>query len=62
MVQAMAPLEPRLVEPDFGLMVSEVVRRERKRCLVVLFTAMEPAALADGLLPVLRPADHASTR
>jgi uncharacterized protein (DUF58 family) len=53
MVQAMAPLEPRLVEPNFGLMVSEVVRRERKRCLVVLFTAMEPAALADGLLPVL---------
>jgi len=53
MVQAMAPLEPRLVESNFGLMVSEVVRRERKRCLVVLFTAMEPAALADGLLPVL---------
>jgi uncharacterized protein (DUF58 family) len=53
MVQAMAPLEPRLVEPNFGLMVSEVVRRERKRCLVVLFTAIEPAALADGLLPVL---------
>jgi len=53
MVQAMAPLEPRLVESNFGLMVSEVVRRERKRCLVVLFTAMEPSALADGLLPVL---------
>jgi uncharacterized protein (DUF58 family) len=53
MVQAMAPLEPRLVEPNFGLMVSEIVRRERKRCLVVLFTAIEPAALADGLLPVL---------
>jgi uncharacterized protein (DUF58 family) len=53
MVQAMAPLEPRLVESNFGLMVSEVVRRERKRCLVVLFTAMEPAALANGLLPVL---------
>jgi uncharacterized protein (DUF58 family) len=53
MVQAMAPLQPRLVESNFGLMVSEVVRRERKRCLVVLFTAMEPAALADGLLPVL---------
>jgi uncharacterized protein (DUF58 family) len=53
MVQAMAPLEPRLLESNFSLMVSEVVRRERKRCLVVLFTAMEPAALADGLLPVL---------
>jgi uncharacterized protein (DUF58 family) len=33
--------------------VSEIVRRARKRCLVVLFTAIEPAALAEGLLPVL---------
>lgn len=52
-VQAMVPLEPRLLESNYGLMVSEVVRRERRRCLVVLFTAMEPAALANGLLPVL---------
>jgi uncharacterized protein (DUF58 family) len=53
LVQAMATLEPRLVEPNFGLMTAEVVRRARKRCLVVLFTALEPAAIADGLLPVL---------
>jgi uncharacterized protein (DUF58 family) len=53
LVQAMATLEPKLAEPNFGLMVSEVMRRARKRCLVVLFTAIEPAALADGLLPVL---------
>jgi uncharacterized protein (DUF58 family) len=53
MVQAMAGLEPRLVESDYGLIVSEVLRRERKRCLVVLFTALEPAAIAEGLLPVL---------
>jgi uncharacterized protein (DUF58 family) len=32
---------------------SEVLRRERKRALVVLFTALEPGALAEGLLPVL---------
>ncbi|MDQ1645957.1 MAG: hypothetical protein QOJ50_2141, partial [Cryptosporangiaceae bacterium] len=53
LVQAMATLEPRLAEPNFSLMTAEVVRRARKRCLVVLFTALEPAAIADGLLPVL---------
>jgi uncharacterized protein (DUF58 family) len=53
MVRAMAGLEPRLVETDHGLVVSEVLRRERKRSLVVLFTALEPAAIAEGLLPVL---------
>jgi uncharacterized protein (DUF58 family) len=53
MVQAMADLEPRLVETDHGLVVSEILRRERKRSLVVVFTALEPAAIAEGLLPVL---------
>jgi uncharacterized protein (DUF58 family) len=52
-VQAMALLEPALVESDYGLAVSEVLRREKRRCLVVLFTALEPAAMAEGLLPVL---------
>ncbi|MEV6527194.1 DUF58 domain-containing protein [Longispora sp. NPDC051575] len=53
MVQAMAPLEPALVETDFGLVVAEILRRERKRALVVLFTALEPGALGEGLMPVL---------
>jgi uncharacterized protein (DUF58 family) len=53
MVNAMAPLEPALVETDFELAVGEVLRRERKRALVVLFTALEPGALGEGLLPVL---------
>ncbi|MFG2038398.1 DUF58 domain-containing protein [Dactylosporangium sp. NPDC048998] len=53
LVTAMAPLEPALVETDFGLVVGEVLRRERKRALVVLFTALEPGALGEGLLPVL---------
>ncbi|MGB9378632.1 MAG: DUF58 domain-containing protein [Mycobacteriales bacterium] len=53
LVQAMAPLEPSLVETDATLLVSEVLRRERKRCLVVLFTALEGAAVEEGLLPVL---------
>ncbi len=53
LVQAMATLEPALVETDASLLVSEVLRRERKRCLVVLFTALDGAAVEEGLLPVL---------
>ena len=53
LVSAMSPLEAALVETDFGLVASEVLGRERKRALVVLFTALEPAALGEGLLPVL---------
>ncbi|MEN3305882.1 MAG: hypothetical protein V7603_2084 [Micromonosporaceae bacterium] len=55
LVAALAPLEPALVETDFGLVAGEVLRRERKRALVVLFTALEPGALGEGLLPVLTP-------
>jgi uncharacterized protein (DUF58 family) len=53
-VNALAPLQPALVETDFALLVGEVLRRERKRSLVVLFTALEAGALGEGLLPVLR--------
>jgi uncharacterized protein (DUF58 family) len=53
LVMALAPVQPALVETDFGLVVGEVLRRQRKRALVVLFTALEPGALGEGLLPVL---------
>jgi len=53
LVQAMAPLEPALVESDAELVVAEVLRRERKRALVVLFTALDAAPIEHGLLPVL---------
>ncbi len=53
LVNALAPLHPSLVETDFELIASEILRRERKRSLVVLFTALEPGALGEGLLPVL---------
>jgi uncharacterized protein (DUF58 family) len=53
LTNAMAPLQPTLVETDFGLVAGEVLRRERKRALVVLFTALEAGALGEGLLPVL---------
>lgn len=53
LIQGMAPLEPALVETDFGLVTGEILRRERKRALVVLFTALEAGMLGEGLLPVL---------
>ncbi|HVQ92867.1 MAG TPA: DUF58 domain-containing protein [Mycobacteriales bacterium] len=53
LVQATALLEPALVESDAQLLVTEVLRRERKRALVVLFTALDPAPIEHGLLPVL---------
>ena len=53
LVNALAPVEPALVETDFELAAGEVLRRERKRALVVLFTALEPGSLGEGLLPVL---------
>jgi uncharacterized protein (DUF58 family) len=53
LIGAMAPLQPALVETDFGRVVAEVLGRERKRALVVLFTTLDPGALGEGLLPVL---------
>ncbi|GAA4904961.1 uncharacterized protein (DUF58 family) [Stackebrandtia albiflava] len=53
LLQAMSPLEPALVETDFGLVVSEVLRRESKRALVVLFTSLEPGVITESLLPSL---------
>ena len=53
MVDAMATLEPALRESDGRLLVSEVLRRATRRCLVVLFTSLDPAPLEEGLLPVL---------
>jgi uncharacterized protein (DUF58 family) len=52
-VDALAPVQSALVETDFELVVAEVLRRARTRALVVLFTALEPGPLAEGLLPVL---------
>jgi len=53
MVNAMAPLEPSLVETDARGMVAQVLRRARHRSLVVLFTGLDAAPLEAGLLPVL---------
>jgi uncharacterized protein (DUF58 family) len=47
----MALLEPDLVESDIGLMMATVLGIARQRCLVVLLTDLNPAAIEQGLLP-----------
>lgn len=53
LVDAMAPLQPTLVESDAGAMVSAIARRVRRRALVVLLTELNATAIEEGLLPVL---------
>lgn len=53
LVDAMAPLQPELVESDWRAMVAAVARRTRRRSLVVLLTDLNATALDEGLLPVL---------
>jgi uncharacterized protein (DUF58 family) len=50
---AMAGLEPAIVEADHGGMVAAVLREASRRSLVVLFTELAPAVIEEGLLPVL---------
>ncbi|GLW21824.1 hypothetical protein Mame01_18670 [Microbispora amethystogenes] len=53
MVNAMAPIEAELVESDAAGMAAAVLSRARRRCLVVLLTDLNTAAMEEGLLPVL---------
>ncbi len=53
LVNAMAPLQPALVESDWRAMVAAIGRRNRRRSLVVLLTDLNATALDEGLLPVL---------
>ncbi len=54
-VEAMATLEPVLVEADFRGMVAEALDRAGRRSLVVLLTGLETASIVEGLLPVIGP-------
>jgi uncharacterized protein (DUF58 family) len=48
---AMAPLEAELIEPDGTAMAATVLAHARQRCLVVLLTDLNPAAVTENLLP-----------
>ncbi len=54
-VAAVTPLEPALVEADYRDLVAAVLAEARQRCLVVLMTGLEPAAVREGLIPALEP-------
>ncbi|MFC5728729.1 MULTISPECIES: DUF58 domain-containing protein [Nocardioides] len=53
MQEQMAGLDPVLAEADWDALASGIQGFGRQRALVVLLTALEPSAIADGLLPVL---------
>lgn len=53
LVEAMAPLQPALVESDARALVSAVQRRARRRSMVVLLTDLNASALDEGLLDLL---------
>ncbi|MFJ1868811.1 DUF58 domain-containing protein [Streptomyces sp. NPDC088097] len=52
-VNAMAGLEPELVETDPRTLVSTILRSAPRRSLVVLLTSLDAAPVEEGLLPLL---------
>jgi len=51
LTDAMAVLDAELIESDAGVMASAVLAIARQRCLVILLTDLNPAAIEEGLLP-----------
>jgi uncharacterized protein (DUF58 family) len=54
-VNAMATIEPVLVETDHRELVTEIATRVTQRSLIVLLTGLDAAAITEGLIPVLGP-------
>ena len=53
LVEAMAPLQPALIESDPRALVAAIQRRTRRRALVVLLTDLNASAIDEGLITVL---------
>ncbi|MGX2996887.1 DUF58 domain-containing protein [Streptomyces sp. JNUCC 64] len=53
LVNAMAPLEPELIETDARGMTAAALRAAPRRSLIVLLTGLDTAPVEDGLLPLL---------
>jgi uncharacterized protein (DUF58 family) len=51
--EAMAAIEPELVETDAAALASAALTTARQRSLIVLLTDLNPAAVEEGLLPQL---------
>ena len=58
LVDAMADLEPVIAEADWSRLSAAVVALGRQSALVVLLTALDPAAVEHGLLPALPALVH----
>ncbi|MDF9813530.1 DUF58 domain-containing protein [Streptomyces sp. SPB162] len=58
LVNAMAPIEPELVESDARGLVAAILQRAPRRSLVVLLTGLDAAPMEEGLLPVLPQLTH----
>ena len=54
-VNAMAAIEPVLVETDHRELVTEIVTRVTRRSLIVILTGLDAEAITEGLIPVLGP-------
>lgn len=59
MISTLAGIDPTLVELDARSLTAEVLRRTRHRSLIVLLTALDPAPVEHGLLPLI---PHLTTR
>jgi uncharacterized protein (DUF58 family) len=53
LTDAMASLTPAPDETDWNALATALLRRDQKRSLLVIFTALEPAPIVEGLLPLL---------
>ncbi|GGO97315.1 DUF58 domain-containing protein [Wenjunlia tyrosinilytica] len=58
LVNAMAGLEPQLIESDARGMAATILHRAPHRSLVVLLTGLDTAPVDEGLLPVLPQLTH----
>jgi hypothetical protein len=54
-VNAMAEIEPVLVETNHRVLVTEILQRVSQRSLVVILAGLEDAVITEGLIPVLAP-------
>jgi uncharacterized protein (DUF58 family) len=61
LVNAMANLEPELLETDHRRLVAEVLRRAGRHAFVVLLTSLDAGAVEDALLPVIGQLTHRHT-
>ncbi|MGP4003341.1 DUF58 domain-containing protein [Streptomyces sp. 8N706] len=61
LVDAMATLEPELVETDARGLAATALRTAPRRSLIVLLTSLDAAPVEEGLLPVLPQLTHRHT-